>query len=74
MQGKIVQYGEGYAIVLDQPTIEQMNISPDTEIDMVMNDNSIIITVKDEERQAKLHSIIKEMHDQYGSVFQRLAE
>lgn len=73
-QGQLVQYGDNLALVLDPEMLKQMDIKPDTKLDIVVDGNSMIVTVRDEEHRAKLHQIMEEMNQEYAEVFRRLAE
>ena len=74
VEGRLVQYGDSLALVLDPELLEQMKIGPNSKLDIVTNGDSMIVTVRDEEHRAKLHHIMEEMNEQYGEVFRRLAE
>ncbi len=73
-QGQLVQYGDNLALVLDAEMLKQMDITPDTKLDIVVDGNSMIVTVRDEEHRARLHQIMEEMNQEYAEVFRRLAE
>jgi antitoxin component of MazEF toxin-antitoxin module len=73
-QGQLVQYGDNLALVLDSEMLKQMDIRPDTKLDIVVDGKSMIVTVRDEEHRARLHQIMEEMNEQYADVFRRLAE
>ncbi|HET6262668.1 MAG TPA: AbrB/MazE/SpoVT family DNA-binding domain-containing protein [Chloroflexia bacterium] len=74
LQGRLVQHGDSLALLLESAVLEQLNINLDSKLDIVTDGDSIIVTVRDEERRAKLHRIMEEMNDEYGEVFKRLAE
>lgn len=74
LQGRLVQHGDNLALLLESEVLEQLNINLDSKLDIVTDGDSIIVTVRDEERRAKLHRIMEEMNDEYGEVFKRLAE
>ena len=73
-QGRLVQHGDTLALLLDSEVLEQLNINLDSKLDIVTDGDSMIVTVRDEERRAKLHRIMEEMNEEYGEVFKRLAE
>ena len=74
LQGRLVQHGDTLALLLESEILEQLNINLDSKLDIVTDGDSIIVTVRDEERRARLHRIMEEMNDEYGEVFKRLAE
>lgn len=74
LQGRLVQHGDTLALLLESEILEQLNINLDSKLDIVTDGDSMIVTVRDEERRARLHRIMEEMNDEYGEVFKRLAE
>ena len=73
-EGHLVQHGTNLALVLDADLLEQMNITPNTKLDIVSDGDSIIVTIRDDDHKAKLQDIMQEMRAEYGEVFKRLAE
>ena len=74
VEGRLVQHENNLALVLEPEILEQMNIGPDSKLDIVTSGDSLIITVRGQEHRAKLHRIMEDMNEQYGEVFKRLAE
>ncbi len=74
LQGRLVQHGDTLALLLESEILEKLNINLDSKLDIVTDGDSMIVTVRDEERRARLHRIMEEMNDEYGEVFKRLAE
>ncbi len=73
-EGLLVQHGANLALVLDADLLEQMNITPDTKLDIVSDGGSIIVTIRDDQHRTKLQDIMQEMRMEYGEVFKRLSE
>ena len=73
-QGQVVQHGDDLALLLDSDMLKQLNIGADTKLDIVVDGDSMIVTVRDEEHRAKLRQIMNEMNEQYAETFRRLAE
>ena len=69
-----MQYENSLALVLEPEVLKQMNIGPDSKLDIVTSGDSLIVTVRDQEHSAKLHRIMEDMNQQYGEVFKKLAE
>ncbi len=74
MKAKLVQCGDDLAVVIDKSLREQMEIDLNTQLDMVADGRTIIIMKRDETRRAMLQVALEEMDEEYGSVFQKLAE
>jgi antitoxin component of MazEF toxin-antitoxin module len=73
-EGHLVQHEGELALVLEPDLLKQMNITPDTKLDIVSDGDSIIVTIRDDDHKAKLQDIMQEMRAEYGEVFKRLAE
>ena len=74
LEGRLVQYENNLALVLEPEVLKEMNIGPDSKLDIVTSGDSLIITVRDQEHSARLHRIMEDMNQQYDKVFKRLAE
>jgi antitoxin component of MazEF toxin-antitoxin module len=72
--GQLVRHGDGLALILDAEVLEQLHIDPDTSLSIVVDGDSMIVTVRDAEHKAQLNKIMEEMNSEYKDVFQRLAE
>lgn len=72
--GQLVRHGDNLALILDAEVLEQLHIDTDTSLGVVVDGDSLIVTVKNTEHEAKLHQIMAEMNKEYGEVFRRLAE
>jgi|GEM_PF-3196004 len=73
-EGQLVQHGDKLALVLDPETLKLLNISQNTKLDVVIEGESMIVTVRNDEHRAKLREVMEEMNQQYSEVFRRLAE
>ncbi len=74
---KVVQQGDGLALILDRLLLEQLHITitPGTSLNITTRGEMLIISpIQDEERRAAIATSIAEMDKQYSEVFQRLAE
>ncbi len=75
MQKRLVPYGDGLALVIEQALLDQLNIDADTPLEVSTDGQTLIVTpVTDEERKAAFEKALEDMDRQYGSVFKRLAE
>lgn len=72
--GQLVRHGDDLALILDAEVLEQLHIDSDTNLGIVVDGDSLIVTVKDTEHETKLRQIMEGMNKEYGEVFRRLAE
>jgi hypothetical protein len=75
VQVGVVRNGDGVTLVLDSGVLGRLNIAPGTSLVASTDGHSLIIApAQDSARRAALEASIAEMDEQYGEVFQRLAE
>jgi len=75
MKKKLTRTGNSVALVLDKPLLKQLGLDETSEVELSTNGDVLVVTpVRDAARRRKLKKIIEKMDDQYGGVFQRLAE
>jgi antitoxin MazE len=71
----LAKHGNSYAIVIDKPIMDLLNIAPDTQLEMVTDGRSLVLTparkaITDEELQAAIAAV----DAQYRTAFQNLAK
>ena len=75
MQKKLTRTGNSVALVLDKPLLEQLGLDENSEVELSTNGDVLVMTpVRDRGRRRKLHKILDELDEQYGGVFNRLAQ
>ncbi|MEM1203768.1 MAG: AbrB/MazE/SpoVT family DNA-binding domain-containing protein [Acidobacteriota bacterium] len=75
MVKKLTKTGNSLALVIDRPILEATGIKPDTPLEVSTDGDVIVITpVRTDERTEMLRTGMREIHEQYASVFRRLAE
>ena len=75
IQATVVRNGDSVTLVLDSGVLDKLNIAPGTPLVASTDGQSLIIgPAQDSARQAAIATSIAEMDEQYGEVFQRLAE
>lgn len=73
MTTRLVQHGEGLALVIDEPMLAMLNISVDTPLELTTNGDQIVISpIRDEARRAKLDESIEKLNAQFGDDLRRL--
>ena len=75
MAKTLTKHGNSYAIVIDKPILEMLQITPETPLELVTNGDVLVIRpVRDKERQKKLDKTLDRINRQYGRALKKLAE
>jgi antitoxin component of MazEF toxin-antitoxin module len=75
MKNKLTRIGDDLAVVLDEPLLNQVGLDENSEVEISINDDVVVITpVRDVPRAQKLHEAIEKMDKKYAGLFRRLAE
>ena len=75
MENKLVEYGDGMAIVLDKSIIEELEITFNTQLDVSTHDGVLVITpVRNTARPEEVKEALDWVNDHYGRALKRLAE
>ncbi|MDR1519066.1 MAG: AbrB/MazE/SpoVT family DNA-binding domain-containing protein [Planctomycetota bacterium] len=71
----LTRHGNSYAVVIDKPILELLNIAPETPLEISTDGNSILIApAPDPAKAAKLKQARKGMIKKYGEAFRKLAK
>lgn len=71
----IKKFGDEYALVLNREMMDQLNIRPDTPLQITPNCTSFSVgPVEDAEDEALFVKALEETHQEYGRVLKKLAE
>ena len=75
MKKKLTRTGNSVALVLDKPMLKQLGVDENSEVEVSMNGDVLVMTpVRDDARRHKLNKILEDLDEEYGGVFRRLAE
>lgn len=75
MSKRLTRSGNSFALVIDRPLLEALEIDADTELELSTDGDVLVVTpVRDPKRRKRAAEIVAEAHAQYGGVFRRLAE
>jgi antitoxin component of MazEF toxin-antitoxin module len=75
MTTKLVRHGDGYAVVIDRPTLEEWGVDEGTPLDVRAVGSGLLVSpVRDGERRRKLDEILAGINRRYGPALKRLAE
>jgi antitoxin MazE len=72
---KLEKHGDGWALVLDAPVVDQLQLDPETPLEITVDGNMLIVApVGDENRRKKFEAALQECNDQYGRALKKLGE
>ncbi len=76
MTKRLAKTGTGYSVVIDRTILNLLQIDPETELDLSVQNGSIVITPKHEssERKRQLDKVLGESFEQFDSAYKKLAE
>jgi len=73
----LTKHGNSYALVIDKPILDLLNIRPDTPLAISTNGKSLIVSPSDEEEDiddGKFQEVLDRVNHRYAKVLKRLAE
>ncbi|HEX5447453.1 MAG TPA: hypothetical protein VFW87_26800 [Pirellulales bacterium] len=72
---KLTRHGDDWALVIDKPVLDQLQIDQETPLEVTTDGQSLIVTrAADAARQARLESAIQKANERFGGALKRLAE
>ena len=75
MTKNLIKHGNSWALVIDRPILELLQIDPDTPLEIVTNGDVLVIhPQRDEQRRKKFQSALDDINRKYGRALKRLAE
>ena len=75
MKGKIIEYGNGVAIVIEQPLPDQVNMLPGTQLDISVDGQTLIIKAEEDNvSDSEFDATLKKVNERYRRALKRLAD
>jgi antitoxin MazE len=75
MVKNLVKHGNSYALIIDKPILELLEVTPDTDLELTTNGDRLIISpVRTKSKQARLNKIIDEVNQDFAPALKKLAE
>ncbi len=66
--------GNSHALVIERPLMEQLGITPETQLQLVVNDGSLIVTpVHVGVGKERVDALMDDLRADYGDVWRELA-
>ena len=73
----LTKHGNSYALVIDKPILDLLNIRPDTPLSISTDGKSLLVSPDKEDDDIDdetFHEILNGINRRYAKVFKRLAE
>lgn len=72
---KLAKHGENWAIVIEQPVLDLLEIGPETPLEVSTSGHSLIVspTIANDEHHEKLKAIVEGIDRKHAKALKRLA-
>lgn len=77
MSKKLTKHGNSLALIIDKPILQMLDISEQTELNLSIEDGSLVISPVAKKKlrsSGEIQKIAEEIMDKYADVFKKLAE
>ncbi len=75
MRKTLIRHGNSYALVIDKPILELLQITPDTPLELTTNGDSLVVSpVRDKARQERLDKNLAKINRKFGRALKKLAD
>jgi antitoxin MazE len=72
---KLTKHGNSWALVIDKPVLELLNIDPDTALEITTDGQVLLVSpARSAKHKAKFKSALGKVNRRYGKALKRLAE
>jgi len=72
----LTKHGNSYALVIDKPILDLLNIRPDTPLSISTDGKSLLVSPNEEERSSvseEFEQSLEKVNRRFANVLQRLA-
>jgi antitoxin MazE len=74
MTKTLVKHGNSFALIIDKPILDLLNIKEDTQLSVTTDGKSIVVGPEDPQRRKKVEAASKKIMAEWKGVFKKLAE
>lgn len=72
---RLIEHGDSYAIVIDKPFMDLLNITPDTPLKIITDGKGLILIPVDEKNlEEKVAEISERINKRHKTVFKNLSK
>ncbi|MCB2155507.1 AbrB/MazE/SpoVT family DNA-binding domain-containing protein [bacterium] len=75
----LTRHGNSMALIIDRPILDLLNIDSETELELMTDGNSLIVSPRRNKREAEAHkkkvrAAIEDANKRYGKALKNLAK
>ena len=71
---KLTKHGNSWALIIDKPVLDLLNIDPETPLEITTDGQLLLISpVKDDKRKSCFKRALQETNRKFGTALKRLA-
>ncbi len=71
----LTKHGNSYAMVIDKPILELLQVSPDTSFEIISDGRSLVLTpVRSAKEEKKFEKAVAMVHKRFGKAMKKLAD
>lgn len=71
---KLTKHGNSWALVIDKPVLDLLNIGPTTPLEITTDGQMLVVApARDAKRKAKFQQALDQTNRKYGRALKRLA-
>lgn len=75
MVKNLIKHGNSYALVIDKPIMELLNVTPETALELTTNGDKLVISpVRPTEKQRKLNHMLDKINKDFGPALKKLSK
>lgn len=77
MSKRLTKHGNSLALIIDKPILKMLDISENTQLELSISDNALVIrpvSKKKAHSKQEIRKIAQEIVEEYADVFKKLAE
>jgi hypothetical protein len=75
MEKSLVKYDDDYALVIDKPLIDLLNITNNTVFEITSDGRNLILSPKNTDDDVKdIEYSLKKVNEKYGTILKKLGE
>jgi antitoxin component of MazEF toxin-antitoxin module len=72
---KLTKHGNSWAVVIDKPVLELLQIEPETPLEITTDGQTLTISpVRDAKRRKQIEAALEKANRKYGRALKKLAE
>jgi len=75
MRKTLCRHGNSYALVIDKPILEMLQVTPETTFDVITDGHSLVLSpVRTPEEEERFDEALSRVHKRFGRAMKRLSE